>query len=173
MSSAIIRMLSYRPGVLVLAVLWLVFQPAATVAASDANDGVSGRPQSLPTESLAIITSHGRATFRVMVADNDLTREIGLMYRKHMGRSEGMIFDFHDPQPVTFWMENTILPLDIIFIDAGGRVVNIAANARPFDRSYLPSNGPVRAVLEINGGLASRLGVQPGDRVVDERIYRR
>ena len=163
--------MSRRPGLAVLAALLVAFQPAASSVASDVIDGAAGRPQSLPTESLAILTSHGRETFRVMVADNDQTREIGLMYRKHMGRSEGMIFDFHDPQPVTFWMENTILPLDIIFIDAGGRVVNIAANARPFDRSYLPSNGPVRAVLEINGGLAARLGVQSRDRVIDEKIY--
>ena len=129
------------------------------------------QPQSLPVERLTVATRHGARTFSVMVADNDLTREIGLMHRRAMRPEEGMIFDFHDPQPVAFWMRNTLIPLDIIFIAPDGKILNIAENARPMDETPLPSAGPVRAVLEINGGLSAKLGIRPGDRVLDAAIF--
>ena len=77
-----------------------------------------------------------------------------------------MLFDYGRTQPVAMWMKNTLVPLDILFIAADGRVVNIAADAVPESLTSIPSAGPVRAVLEINAGTAARLGIKPGDRVI-------
>lgn len=130
-----------------------------------------GRPQHLATESLVVHTAHGPQAFKVQFADSEQTREIGLMFRKDMPSDEGMIFEFFQPQPVAFWMRNTILPLDIIFISGDGHILNVAANARPFDETPLPSAGDARAVLEINAGLATRLGIKAGDKITDARIF--
>ena len=130
-----------------------------------------GEPQHLATETLVVHTSHGPQPFKVQFADTEQTREMGLMFRKDMPAGEGMIFEFFQPQPVAFWMRNTILPLDIIFISQDGRILNIAANARPFDETPLPSSDDARAVLEINAGLAARLGIKAGDKITDARIF--
>lgn len=127
-------------------------------------------PQSLRTEPLSIVTQHGIARFTVEVADTDKTREIGLMCRKHMAADHGMLFDFKRPQEVSFWMRNTLIPLDMVFIDADGRVVSIASNAAPLDETPIPSAGKILGVLELVGGRAAAVGVQPGDRV-RERIF--
>jgi uncharacterized membrane protein (UPF0127 family) len=132
-----------------------------------------GTPQSLPVEDLQVMTHKGPVTFHVMVARTDAQREVGLMFRREMAADQGMIFVFPDVEPRAFWMRNTILPLDIIFIDSRGRILNIAARARPFDETSLPSAGPARSVLEINGGLAAKLGIRPGDRVRDTEVYSR
>jgi uncharacterized protein len=131
----------------------------------------TGRPQSLPVESLKVITRKGTLRFSVMIARDDKTREIGLMYRRNMKPHEGMIFDFQAPQPVAFWMHDTLIPLDIIFIDPAGKILNIAHNARPMDETPLPSAGPARAVLEINAGLSAHLGIHAGDRIVDDEVF--
>ena len=81
-----------------------------------------------------------------------------------------MLFDFKKVDPVAFWMKNTILPLDMLFIGADGRVVSIARNAVPFDETAIPSGGPVLGVLEINAGVAEKDGVEPGDKVA-ARIF--
>ncbi len=87
------------------------------------------------------------------------------MFRTAMGPDEGMIFPMSNGQPATFWMKNTVIPLDIIFIDLNGRISNIAANARPYDETQLPSVGVVSGVLELDGGRAAQLGIGPGDAV--------
>ena len=76
-----------------------------------------------------------------------------------------MLFDFERDQPVSFWMHNTYIPLDMIFISGDGRIVRIAENAKPMSDDLIPSGAPVRAVLEVNGGVARSLGIAPGDRV--------
>jgi uncharacterized membrane protein (UPF0127 family) len=129
------------------------------------------QPQSLPTERLTVHTSRGPATFRVQLALDDATREKGLMFVRAMPDDAGMIFDFHQPQPVSFWMKNTFIPLDLLFVAPDGRILTVASRARPHDESLIPSGGPIRAVIEINGGLAEKLGIQPGDRVVDEQVF--
>jgi uncharacterized membrane protein (UPF0127 family) len=83
-----------------------------------------------------------------------------------------MLFDFKSPREVAFWMRNTYIPLDLIFIRADGRVLSIARNAKPFDETPIPSGGPILGVLEIPGGRAAQIGVLPGDRVV-HRIFPR
>jgi hypothetical protein len=87
------------------------------------------------------------------------------MYRKQLGPYQGMLFDFFQEMPVSFWMKNTLIPLDILFIAGDGTIKNIHANAVPLSTDPIPSNFPARAVLEINGGSAALLGIKPGDKV--------
>jgi len=88
-----------------------------------------------------------------------------MMCRTSLAPDRGMLFDFKTPREVAFWMHNTLIPLDMVFIDARGRVFSIARNATPQTDTPRPSGGPVRAVLELAGGRAAQLGVLPGDRV--------
>ena len=90
---------------------------------------------------------------------------MGLMHRKELAERRGMLFDFKQEQPVSMWMKNTLIPLDMLFIRADGTIARIAANTVPLSTATIPSNEPVLAVLEIAGGAAKRLGIAPGDRV--------
>jgi len=87
------------------------------------------------------------------------------MYRKEMPEGHGMLFDFRTDQPVNFWMHNTYIPLDMIFIRGDGRILRIAENTQPMSDALIPSGGPVRAVLEVIAGSARKFGIAPGDRI--------
>jgi uncharacterized membrane protein (UPF0127 family) len=128
--------------------------------------------QALRTEPLDIVTAGGVRHFTVEVADTDATRETGLMFRKGLAPDKGMLFDFGTPQTVTFWMKNTLIPLDMIFIAKDGHVVSITRNAVPMSEALIPSGGPIVGVLELRGGRAAEIGVKPGD-MVRERIFQR
>ena len=108
----------------------------------------------------------GRYRFDVELAETPAQQAQGLMFREKMAADAGMLFVYDRPQPASFWMKNTLIPLDMIFIGADGRVVNIHERAVPHSLDAIPSAGPVKAILEINGGMSSRLGIRPGDRVV-------
>jgi uncharacterized membrane protein (UPF0127 family) len=116
-------------------------------------------------DSLEIATSTGRHAFQVEIADNDATRERGLMDRRYMAADHGMLFEFDRDAPVSFWMKNTYIPLDMIFISPSGVVTHIAANAEPLSERVIPSGGPCVAVLELNGGTAASIGLKVGDKV--------
>jgi len=88
------------------------------------------------------------------------------MFRKELPEGQGMLFDFQRDQPVAFWMHNTLIPLDMMFIRSDGRIMRIQENAKPESDDLIPSGSPVRAVLEVIGGTARQLGIKPGDRVV-------
>jgi uncharacterized membrane protein (UPF0127 family) len=103
--------------------------------------------------------------FSVEVAENDADREKGLMFRKELPDGKGMLFDFHSEQEVGFWMQNTYIPLDMLFIQGDGRILSIAENTEPLSTRIIPSGGKVRAVLEVIGGTARKLGIAPGDLV--------
>ena len=103
--------------------------------------------------------------FRVEVAANDADRQRGLMYRREMAADAGMIFDFGYEQPVSMWMANTYIPLDMLFITADGKVAHVAARTVPESRATVSAPRPVRYVLELNGGTAERLGIKPGAQV--------
>ena len=126
--------------------------------------------QTLRTEPLDIVTAHGARHFTVEIADTDATRESGLMFRKSMAPNRGMLFDFGTPQTVTFWMKNTLIPLDMVFIAKDGHVVAIKRNAAPMSEALIPSGAPIVGVLELRGGRAAEIGVKPGDEV-RERIF--
>ncbi len=115
-------------------------------------------------------TAKGNFSFNIEVVDTDAGRERGLMFRTALAPDAGMLFDFLTPQPVEFWMVNTLIPLDMVFIAADGTVRNIHANARPQDPTPIPSDGPVQFVLEIPGGRAAEIGLAPGDRMDEQRV---
>jgi uncharacterized protein len=115
--------------------------------------------------TLQIVSKSGVHAFAVELATNDEERERGLMYRKELPEGRGMLFDFDHDRPVAFWMHNTYIPLDMIFIRSDGSILSIAEKAEPLSDRLIPSGGPVRAVLEVIGGTAHRLGIAPGDHV--------
>jgi uncharacterized membrane protein (UPF0127 family) len=117
-------------------------------------------------DTIEIVSSTGVHAFAVELATNDAERERGLMNRKTLPEGHGMLFDFGHEMPVSFWMHNTYIPLDMIFIRADGRVLRIAENAEPLSDKLIPSGGPIRAVLEVIGGTAHKLGIAPEDRVI-------
>ena len=104
----------------------------------------------------------GAVQFTVEIAATEARRERGLMNRRALPRLSGMLFLYDHPGRVSFWMKNTLIPLDMIFTDATGRVTRVHSDARPRDETPIPGGTEVLAVLEINGGLAARLGIAPG-----------
>ena len=121
-------------------------------------------------EAIEVVTSRGRARFQVEIAATQAEQARGLMFRKALAPDRGMLFTYKRPQPAAYWMKNTLIPLDIIFIQPDGRILSIVRNARPHDETPLPSGGLVLGVLEIAGGRAAQLGILPGDRVL-HRIF--
>jgi uncharacterized membrane protein (UPF0127 family) len=147
-----------------LAAIFLAF--AATACAADPQPPTTPLPRTV----LAINTPAGEAKFDVEVAADWRSQEYGLMNRKHLAGNAGMIFDFHSPSMASFWMKNTLIPLDIIFIREDGTISSIAPDATPMSLKTIKSVEPVRAVLEINGGESARLGIVPG-QVVHNAIF--
>jgi uncharacterized membrane protein (UPF0127 family) len=119
----------------------------------------------LPVVPLTISACRKAHKFRVEVAATSDQQAQGLMFRTAMGADEGMIFPMKPARPASFWMHNTVLPLDIIFIGTNGRIITIAANAVPYDDTPLASGGFASGVLELNGGRAAQLGIKVGDKV--------
>jgi hypothetical protein len=151
-------------------VLMLLLPAYAPAPAAD--PAVPGEPasaagvESAVLESLTIENGDGRRfTFQVEIADTTAARRDGLMFRDRLEETRGMLFLYQPPQRVTMWMKNTLLPLDILFIDADGRIAGIVHDAEPLSERRFASPGRVRAVLEINGGMAAFLGLRSGDRV--------
>jgi uncharacterized membrane protein (UPF0127 family) len=114
---------------------------------------------------LEIASKTGVHSFSVEVVDDDAGRAKGLMFRRSLPEGTGMLFDFKTEQDVAFWMQNTYIPLDMIFIRADGRILRIAENTEPMSTKQIPSGGPVMAVLEVIAGTARKLGIAAGDRV--------
>jgi uncharacterized protein len=155
-----IRLIKLLRAVLLPALLFPLFlSPSLALAQA------SGPQTGLPVETIVIDTKTGPHPFRVEVAADNDSRERGLMFRKSMAPDAGMLFDFHTPQLVSFWMENTILPLDMLFVRADGTIARIKANATPFSRETIPSGEPVQLVIELNAGRAAALGISEGARV--------
>jgi uncharacterized membrane protein (UPF0127 family) len=127
---------------------------------------IAGAAYAQALEALAIVLQGGqRQTFQVEVARNDADRAQGLMFRRSMPADQGMLFDFKRVEPVSMWMQNTYIPLDMLFIRPDGTIARIAANTEPLSTRTIPSGEPVLAVLELNAGTAARLGIKPGDRI--------
>lgn len=115
--------------------------------------------------TVEIASRSGVHIFAVEIAENDQERSKGLMYRKSLPEGQGMLFDFQREQDVAMWMKNTYVSLDMIFIRGDGRILRIAENTVPESERIISSGGPVRAVLEVVGGTARKLGIAAGDRV--------
>jgi uncharacterized membrane protein (UPF0127 family) len=114
---------------------------------------------------LVIRSANGQHHFTVEVAATPEQQETGLMFRTSLAGDRGMIFPYDPPIDASFWMKNTLIPLDIVFIGANGRIVRIAANATPMSLDPIPSGAPVSGVLELRGGRAAELGIREGDAV--------
>lgn len=138
----------------------------AVAARADAPD-----PATLPPDRLVLVTDAGEFTFTVEIADDPVERARGLMFREEMARDHGMLFDYGNEGERSFWMKNTILPLDLIFARADGTVVSIKSG-EPFSEETIPSDGPARFVFEVNAGVAEEIGLEPGDSLVHARVER-
>jgi uncharacterized membrane protein (UPF0127 family) len=115
-------------------------------------------------------TATGAHPFTIELVDTAETRAKGLMYRKELAPDAGMLFDFQTERQTSFWMQNTLIPLDMLFIGADGVIKTIHANAVPLDTTPIPSNAAVRFVLEIPGGRAAEIGAKPGDRLEHDLV---
>lgn len=120
---------------------------------------------SLPSDVVLVETASSQYRFEVEVADDPGERAAGLMYRRSLADNAGMLFIYPKPQPVEFWMKNTPLSLDIVFVRQDGTIARIAENTVPMSEELIPSGEPVRAVLEVKGGTMRQLGIAAGDRV--------
>ena len=118
------------------------------------------------TAPLTIVTAAGPQKFTVELAVTPGQMEQGLMFRRTLAPDAGMLFDYKTPSLATMWMKNTLIPLDMLFIDAQGRIINIHERAIPQSLDTIAAAAPARAVIELNGGTAARLGIKPGDRVI-------
>ena len=147
----------------VLKLLFSVFVIVPAVAFADPSPPPPPHP--LPHSTVIIDTSNGPVKFNVEMANDSRSQEYGLMFRKSLAANAGMLFDFHTTVMTTFWMKNTLIPLDMIFIKQDGTISSIAPDAVPMSLTSIPSQEPIRAVLEIYGGEAAKYGIYPGAKV--------
>lgn len=161
-----------RRGLLALgAALALAGAADAQIARQDPK-ACKGQAELKPLEPLQLVTRKGTYRFQVEIADSEIEREYGLMCRNSLAADRGMLFLFDHADYQAFWMRNTLIPLDIVYIGPDGRVVSIVRNARPLDESPLPSGGKTQFTLELAAGRAAQIGLLPGDRVVHRAIKR-
>lgn len=138
---------------------------AALLIAAFAASAIPAAAQAADQATIEIVSKNGVHPFSVDLATNDAERERGLMFVKHLPEGKGMLFDFQRNQPVSFWMHNTYISLDMMFIAGDGRILHIVENAKPLSDALIPSEYPVRFVLEVIAGTADKLGIAVGDRV--------
>ena len=156
-----------RPIVAALAAVALLCG-CRTEPASNVSQPVPARtsPAGLDLVPLTIHSGERTHRFSVEVARTPEQQEQGLMFRERLGADEGMIFPFDFPRPASFWMRNTLIPLDMLFVREDGTIARIAANTVPMSEETVNSRGElVAAVLELRGGRAAELGISEGDRV--------
>ena len=128
--------------------------------------------QEFPRSALQIHASDGPSWFNIRIADTPAHQELGLMFVSHLPSDEGMLFPQDQPRIVSMWMKNTLIPLDMLFIDTRGRIVCLLANTQPESLDILSCDKPVKAVLEIGGGEAQRRGIKVGDVVVHATFHK-
>ncbi len=142
---------------------WLAATACAAMGIAGASAAPPGPKRAL--QPLEVDTASGPHQLKVELMSTDAEREYGLMNRQSLPRDQGMLFDFHVQQPVIFWMKDTYIPLDMIFVSKQGRVVSVKHDAKPLDKTLIESGGPTLGVLEVNAGVADAIGVKVGDLV--------
>jgi uncharacterized membrane protein (UPF0127 family) len=160
-----------RRGLIALGAFFALAGPAAAIPQMDPAH-CKGQPQLKPLEPLQVATAKGTFRFQVEIAATPTQQEYGLMCRKSVAPDRGMLFVFPHAAQQAFWMRNTLIPLDIVYIAADGRVVSIVKHAQPLDETPLPSAGPALATLELAAGRADQIGLAPGDRVTHKAFKR-
>ena len=140
-------------GLLIVGLLPLLMVSARDVAAE------------MPRGTVVVETSKGTFRFNVERAETPNDRSRGLMHRRSMPQDHGMLFSWDTDQNIAMWMANTILALDMVFIKSDGRVHRVHENAVPFSRENIEAGAPIRRVLELNAGVAEKIGIKPGDKV--------
>jgi uncharacterized protein len=158
-----------RPGV-ATALLAALFATCALIGATPPARADGDPPQQplsrLPMADVVIETRKASHRFHAWIATSEAAHEQGLMYVKALAPDRGMLFLFERPQLQSFWMKNTLIPLDLLFIAQDGRIIRIAENAKPLSLDTIESMGAALGVLEVAGGTSARLGLKPGDRVL-------
>ncbi len=139
-------------------------------SACQADSAKDDQVQGSYDEELFVVTDQGRTRFEVELADSVKERQIGLMHRSVLPEDAGMLFIFDTDQEVSMWMKDTLIPLDMLFLDRKGKIVSFAENTEPFSTRNITSKVPVRAVLELNAGTMKRLGAKRGDRI-EHRLF--
>lgn len=152
-------------SIITAAIFGTFFLAVAMPAAAQFANTEAGPQTGLAKSRLTIATPSGIRTFTVELANTPNSREIGMMWRTNVGRSEGMLFQFPAAHRLSFWMKNTMIPLDIIYVRADGRILQINRNAEPFSLTPIPSREPAIAVLEIGGGESDRQGIAVGQTI--------
>jgi uncharacterized protein len=143
---------------------------AAALVAFAVGAALFTQAQAAGQATIEIVSKSGVHAFSVKLAIDDAERERGLMFVKQLPDGQGMLFDFQRDQQVSFWMHNTYIPLDMIFIGSNGQVMHIAENAKPMSDTLIPSVYPVRFVLEVIAGSADKFGIAVGDKVTGTPI---
>ncbi|MBL4597920.1 MAG: DUF192 domain-containing protein [Rhizobiaceae bacterium] len=133
---------------------------------AQSNPASNGKPVFLESETIVLKTKAGTFSFEVEIADEPEERRIGLMHRRKMDLKHGMLFQFDHSNIVNMWMQNTVLPLDMIFIRPDGTIARIAERTTPFSEDIITSGEPVSHVLELNAGVAALIGLKPEDKVL-------
>ena len=131
---------------------------------------IAAEPQRLEESKLVLESGEQKFHFLVELADDDEERRVGLMHRRELGADRGMLFDFGRSQPVSMWMRNTYIPLDMLFINEAGEIVNIGHDTVPHSEAIVSSAGRVHFVLEVPAGTSRLLSIGPGDIVRHEAI---
>ena len=168
---------------LALGTIWSCSQPTVAPASQESAGTAQAKrwtphepldpkkAQSLPESPLVIVSNGASHRFTVELADDDAERGTGLMHRGSMAADHGMIFDFQTPRRVAFWMRNTFIPLDMLFLKSDGEIVHIIENVAPHSEDTVGPDRPVRGVLELNAGIVKKLGLKVGD-VVQHAVFR-
>lgn len=149
-----------RQIIFILGLLWALAIPASDNADARRLDGLFGR------STLTIATPDAKLhPFKVWIADNDQRRSLGFMFVKELDDDAGMLFIFPQPQPISMWMKNTVIPLDMLFVASDGTVTNVVSDTVPMSLDAVASTKPAIAVIELKGGTAAKLKIAAGARV--------
>ncbi|MDG6095656.1 DUF192 domain-containing protein [Acetobacter sp. AN02] len=146
--------------------------PAALAADTETGEPTAAQPE-LPRESLTIVSGSSRHVFSVELAKTPRQQQVGEMFRTHIPDDRGMLFLWVYPQESNMWMENTLVPLDIVFIGRDHKIQAIEENAVPLSLAHISSHGPVTATLELAGGVTRKLGISVGDEVESPSLANR
>lgn len=149
-----------------ICVVAYILQGAYGIAGDDLDANGNPTPVTFERDKLSIQTKNGKVEIEVEVAKSALQQERGLMYRKSLAEKTGMIFLFPKSDELTFWMKNTYIPLDMLFVDEKGIITRVAENTKPLSTRYIHSIGKAIAVIELAGGSAAKLNIATGDRVL-------